>query len=31
MHAPQSEINDAIEAIKRIILPFFAHFENQTS
>jgi hypothetical protein len=29
--ARQSEINDAVAAIKRIILPFFAQFENRTS
>jgi hypothetical protein len=28
--ARESEINDAVVAIRRIILPFFAQFENRT-
>jgi hypothetical protein len=29
--ARESEINGAVAAIRRIILPFFAQFENRTS
>lgn len=30
-HTRENEINDAVAAIKRIILPFFAQFENRTT